>query len=566
MSLGRIARRQNEQAARLARQAANAQAILDGANPAQRYFIEDESDYVAGLCPRRSGKTYGVTSKALRLGEMRPGARILIVSLTLKSTVENYWSGAPGGLFSQNARYDLGLKFNTTSHTWIHPNGSRGLLAGAETKKDIEHLRGAAAEADLVIIDECKSFAPAHLADLIENVIEPGLMTRRGQLVMIGTPGSIPMGPFYQATCPLSRVDADGNQVGKDERGRPTCIHHTDKAAPGPAYKDLSDEELTELFSLHTWTIEDNLAAPWQWTRALAIKRRRNWDDNHPTWRREYLGEWVGDTSELVYYFASAKSKGMCLWKPQASKENVTGLPDEHGPWHLLLGLDLGFTDESAMVLVAYSEQLKELRHVYDYKEAGMTSDDFMEEVLAILDIYGMPETVVGDFGGGGSKMILETLNQRHGMSILAAEKLHKNEFIEMINSDFMADRIKIISGSDLDHELCGLQWDLSNDSKLRLARTGRLREDPSCPNHLCDALLYIWRWSYHYFSRPVEDGPARGTQEWEALQEQAMIDRAVARRRGMQGTDALTAKLKMFAKERPMTRDTLPPTALRNR
>ena len=53
-------------------------------------------------------------------------------------------------------------------------------MAGAETKADIERLRGAAAEADICILDECKSFSPEHLNDLIENVVEPGLMTRDG--------------------------------------------------------------------------------------------------------------------------------------------------------------------------------------------------------------------------------------------------------------------------------------------------------------------------------------------------------------------------------------------------
>jgi hypothetical protein len=189
VGLRNIARRQQVQRDAAQRQVDKAALILAGANEVQRNLILDTHPYIGLRCPRRSGKTYAVTSKALYLGEAKPGSRILIISLTLKSTVENYWSGAPGGLWSQNARYQLGLAFNTTFHTWTHPNGSRGMLAGAETKADIERLRGAAAEADLVIIDECKSMAPSHLDDLIENVVEPGLMTRDGQLVMGGTPG-----------------------------------------------------------------------------------------------------------------------------------------------------------------------------------------------------------------------------------------------------------------------------------------------------------------------------------------------------------------------------------------
>ena len=533
LGLRNIAKRQAVKAEQAQRQVDKAALILAGANEVQRNLILDESTYLGARCPRRSGKTYGVTSKALYLGESKPGSRILIISLTLKSTIENYWSGAPGGLFSQNERYKLGLKFNKTYHTWVHPNGSRGLLAGAETRADIERLRGAAAEADLVILDECKSFAPSHLDELIENVIEPGLMTRNGQLLMVGTPGSIPLGQFYAATCLLSRIASPTDD--DPHRTVPTCIEWHSRKNPGPAYAGLSNEELHDLFSLHTWTIQDNTAVPGQWLRALSIKRRRGYDDNHPVWRREYLGEWVSDASDLVYSFARARAEGKCTWRPDG--KSLTGLNEEEGPWHMLMGLDLGFVDDSAAVLVAYSETLQELRHIYDFKAPGLDAQAFAEEVLGIIDTYGQPEMVVADVGGAGSKMIIEMLNQRYGLAIQPASKREKQDHIELMNGDFNADRIKIIGGSDLDHELCGLQWDLSNDSKVILSRTGRLREDPSCPNHLCDALLYVWRFSYHYYAAPRVPDVEKGTPEWWAVQEKQMLERAIARRRG--GYDA---------------------------
>jgi hypothetical protein len=528
LGLNRIARRLAQAEEDAARQMDNATRIYMGANPVQQQLIDDDARYVGAVCPRRSGKTFAVTSKVMHYAEKNPGSRILIVSLTLKSTVENYWSGSPGGLWAQNTKYELGIKFNTSSHTWVHTNGSRGLLAGAETKADIEHLRGAAAEADIVVIDECKSFAPAHLQDLIENVVEPGLMTRNGQLIMIGTPGSLPLGPFYAATCLQNRLE-------HPDRNKPTCIRWQDRANPGPAYRDKDgnvDVIVDNLYSLHTWTIEDNVAVPGQWQRALKIKAQRGWQDDHPSWRREYLGEWIGDAADLVYAYVAARAAGTSVtWTPNP-EHGITGLPPEQGPWHLLLGLDLGFVDDSAMILVAYSEQLKELRQVMEYKRPGLDAQAFTEVVLAIIDQYGMPEMVVADFGGGGAKMLLETINQRYGLAIQPAEKRFKNDHIELLNGDFLTGRIKILSGSDLETELEGLQWDLSNDAKTILARTGRLREDPSCPNHLCDALLYIWRYAYHFFSHAIDFGPPPGSPEWQTLQEEAEIERFIARRK----------------------------------
>lgn len=537
--LNRIARRLAAVEEEAQRQLDAADRIYAGANPVQRDMIDDDARYVGAVCPRRSGKTFCVTSKVLHFAEKNPNSRILIISLTLKSTMENYWSAAPGGLFAQKKQYDLDIKFNKTTHSWVHANGSRGLLAGAETKADIEHLRGAAAEANIVVIDECKSFAPAHLLDLIENVIEPGLMTRNGQLVMIGTPGSLPMGPFYEATCLKARVGDDPN----DQKA--TCVRWQDrpglllmaKKTPELLPKIYQNVDLEALYSLHHWTIEDNLAVPGQWKRALWIKSRRGWSDDHPTWRREYLGEWVNDAADLVYSYAMARAKANSkdgppvTWQPNP-KHGITGLDPAEGPWHLLLGLDLGFVDDSAMVLVAYSEQLKELRQVMEFKRPGLDAQAFTEIVLSIIDTYGTPEMIVADFGGGGAKMLLETINQRYGLAIQPAEKRFKNDHIELLNGDFLAGRIRILHDSELERELCGLQWDLSNDAKVTLARTGRLREDPSCPNHLCDALLYIWRFAYHYYSRPILVGPEAGTKEWQEQQEAEAIERFIMRRK----------------------------------
>lgn len=552
LGLGNIVRRQRAKTERATAHASRAQAILDGANPVQRDFILDSSLYLGLLCPRRAGKTFAMTSKVLHFAETHPGCRILIISLTLKSTIENYWSGSPGGLFAQNFLYDLGIKWNHASHTWTHENGSRGLLAGAETKADIERLRGAAAEADICVLDECKSFSPDHLNDLIENVVEPGLMTRNGVLIMGGTPGSIPTGPFYEATCALARV-------GEGEDERPTCVPWDQKADAGLSYSKLTPDEIQELYSLHRWTVADNIAAPGQWKRALATKRRRGWDDDHPSWRREYLGEWVADDSDLVYSYAKCKlvSPTSVTWKPDYDGgRSKTGLPSGSGPWHLVLGLDLGFVDDSAMVLLGYSETTQELRQVHEFKAPGLDAEQFASEVMNIVEGFGEPiEMIVADTAGGGSKMIIEMLNNRLGLAIQPAQKREKQDYIELCNADFNAGRIKLLQGSELETELCGLQWDLSHDSKVILSKTGRLREDPSCPNHLADAFLYIWRFSYHYWARPEIQRGDKYTDQWYQEFEQKELNKAVRRRRLSRDGHGFGL---IREHEQPMTRESL--------
>jgi hypothetical protein len=149
--------------------------------------------------------------------------------------------------------------------------------------------------------------------------------------------------------------------------------------------------------------------------------------------------------------------------------------------------------------------------------------------------------------------MLIETLNARYGLAIIPAEKRDKQAHFELINSEFHSEKIKIIPGTDLAHELAGLQWDLSRNSKLILARTGRLVEDPNCPNHLCDALLYLYRYSYHFWSEQPLRGPEPGSKEFIRATERAAIKAAVARKR--------SAKLdphglRKIAEHRPLTRD----------
>lgn len=494
-----------------------------------------------------------MTSLALWFGEMFPGARILIISLTLKSTRENYWAGAPGGIFYQNHVYGLNLTFNHTDSVWYHENGSRGRLAGAETRADIEYLRGAAAEADICIVDECKSFAPDLLAELIRDVIEPGLMTRDGFLVMGGTPGSIPFGPFYESTAEQSRTEDECEHCKKPH---PTCIPIDEEN--GPAYQcPVFIEDAADLPRLFTWTIEDNSCTDRtrnQWKRALKNKRKNQWADDHPTWRREYLGQWVTDATDLVYAWAGLRAAGKNVtWHPEPTKDNPAGLPLDKGPWHFVLGLDIGYVDESAFVLAAYSETVKELRHVYDFKKSEMIVEDFAEEVLSILDRFGVPEAIVADTGGGGAKILIETINARHGLGIIPAEKQDKPGHRELINSDFHSERIKVIPGTDLAHELAGLQWDLSRNSKMILARTGALKEDPTCPNHLCDALLYLHRYAYHFFSEIPAPRVEKNSTQWIREMERKALENALAKKRAMKKDPHGLAAV---ARQRPQGRD----------
>lgn len=493
-------------------------------NPAASDLANDDSPYSAAICPRRAGKSYTAAELALIIGESKPGAIVIIISLNLKQLRRLYWSGSPSGLFTIDRCWKLGLSYNNSMLRWEHENGSIGYLMGAEDDDQLEVLRGM--EADLYIVDECKSFPPTRLRKLLNDIIEPQRATRQGRVVLVGTPGNITSGPFYEATCPGVH-DSDGLPFSvpfgeKDPHGRTPKKHR--------------------IWSRHHWTLEANSAKPHQWEDALITKAKNKWADNDPTWRREYLGEWAMGGRGLVYDYSERRGKGDVTWVPNPTDKDPHGLPAEGAPWRFIGGMDLGFQEPTALVIGAYSAKLRQLRHVYDVSRSHLVVDDVIDLLHETFARFGQIEKIYVD-GGGLGKMVLETL-ARHGFPVERAEKREKWDHIELVNSAFARGEVQIVPGTELEHQLLTNAWRIEDDANAEeefalLARTGRLREDDAIPNDLADAFLYLYRGSLHQFGHteaPPE--PEYGTVEWvqrmerEALRKmrRSLADQVVSR------------------------------------
>lgn len=494
-----------------------AKEMLRALTPVQKAMVTDQAPHVSGLCPRRSGKSYAASTAALVTGEVKPGAISLIISLNLKQLKRIFWSGGPSGLFTLDRKFGLGLDFNKTECRWQHQNGSIGYLLGSDDADQLEVIRGL--EADLYVVDECKSFAPRVLEKLIDDIVDPQRATRRGRLLLIGTPGNHPSGPFYQATSELSR----------DQDGRPFLI------GPGTTDDWGRTAESDLLWSAHSWTLQDNTAAPHQWEEALRKKRNKRWSDDEPVWKREYLGKWTNVTEGTVYRYADMLSTGKVSWVPARTDDNPTGLPIEGKPWHLIGGLDLGFQEPTAFVVAAYSQRLGELRHVWDTSTQHMLVPDVAEMIREAQRKFGKLETIYADVGNLG-KMVVETL-VKDGFPLERADKREKNDHIELLNGSFYRGEVKIVEDTkpnSLHNQLITNQWALGDNSFSDLARAGRLVEDKSVPNDTCDAFLYLYRGAQHRYGRPDPvSGPDEGTREWVAIWEKDQLRRARAETRG---------------------------------
>jgi hypothetical protein len=486
---------------------------LKKVNPRQYELVTDPSPHIAGLCPRRAGKSYAGAAAALIAGESKKGTISIIISLNKQQLRRIYWSGGPSGLYRLARKYKLNLEFNNTFLRWEHENGSIGYLLGCEDDEQMEVIRGL--EADLYLIDECKSFAPMKLNKLIDDIIDPQRGSRNARVMLIGTPGFIAAGPFYEATC----------DKAVDEDERPFCV----KWGTVDPWNRTPAGDL--LWSLHTWTLQENSVMPQQWDAALLKKKQKKWKDDHPTWQREYLGMWTVSSEGLV--FSYSLSKASCTWKPEVTEDNPSGLPREYGPWRFIAGLDIGYEAPTALVVCAYSAQLHQLRHVVDYSKKHLLPHEVASLVQGAERNLGCKfEVVYADMANLGV-MVAEELVRDYGIPLEKAEKRNKNDFIELINSAFSLGELLIIQDTVLEHQLLTNAWDIDEEyvrkdmsAKENMARMSKLVEDKSIPNDSTDALVYLYRGSLHRFGKTKkEERLTPGTTEWFKAKEKRELE-----------------------------------------
>lgn len=276
---------------------------IDDCHPKQLALVQDPRKRIAVQGGRRGGKSQALGRRLLAACEKHPGETACYVTLTRGRARDILWDKCLSRL---SRTHGLGLKLVQREDLFIEcPNGSRIWLVGVNDKGDVDKLRGGFFSE--VVVDEAMAM-PDYLKELVEEAIEPALMDLRGALVLAGTPSPVMAGYFWEAT-------TGGNP---------------DVAA----------------WPVHRFTILDNPYLPHggvDLKEALA----KNYGNNaqHPTYRREWLGEWVEDLGALVYPFTYAGN----AWEPVGS--DMFGLPP--GEYVFGLGVDVGFSERSTAFTLA---------------------------------------------------------------------------------------------------------------------------------------------------------------------------------------------------------------------
>lgn len=409
----------------------------------QQDFIEDPSRLKALFCTRRAAKSYTGGLYLIRESLSSPGCNCLYIGLTRQSAHGIIWKDI---LRELDLKYKLNIKFNETLLTATLPNGSVIWVTGADTdESEMNKLLGR--KYKLVVLDEASMFT-VNMHQLVYGILKPATADQRGTICLLGTSSNITRGLFYDITT---------------------------KREPG--------------WALHEWTAHDNPHVAIQWAEELAdIQAQRPLFMDTALFKQWYLNQWTISQDALVY-------------KYDEKKNTSPHLPGHILSWNYVLGVDLGHSpDPSAFVVSAFCDELPILYFIHAEKHLEMDVTDVANKIKDLDRKFNFHTKVID----GSAKMAVAELNTRHGVNVIAADKTHKENFINLMNADFIQEKIKVLPGAkDLAEELATLVW-VTDNGVMKLPR----KEHPGLPNHLADGALYNWRHCYNYLQTIPERKP----------------------------------------------------------
>jgi hypothetical protein len=399
----------------------------------QRDFVRDPSRFRVAVCSRRAGKTVACAVLLLERALAAPRSSHAYVTLSRINAKRIVWRQ----LLDLCKDHGLEARANETELALTLANGARIYLAGAKDSSEVEKFRGLSLAT--VVIDEGQSFRP-YLRGLIDDVLVPCLWDTQGVLVLIGTPGPVPAGPFWDAWSGAR-------------------------------------------WSRHHWTVLDN---PWierMTGRPPADilreeRERRGIDETDPTYQRESLGRWVRDDSALVFRYDPAR--------------NAQPAP-VGGAWRYVLGVDLGLEDADAIAVLGWLEGRRELYLVEEDFRRGQDITGLFRRIENLRAKYD-PQKIVVDFGGLGKK-IGEEARRRWHIPVEAADKARKLEHIALLNDALRTAAFHAPATSRFAEEAALVQWEPE-------ARGVRIAKEPH--GDMCDAVLYAYRAAAHYLEQPA--------------------------------------------------------------
>ncbi len=306
--------------------------------------------------------------------------------------------------------------------------------------------------ADLIIEDES-----ATVPDAVFEAMKPMLLVRQGQHILLGTPKGL-------------------------------RTHH---------FPDIWHDEKSDWEKYQVTAWDNPRVTKWdlEQMREEATRLGRLW-----VFQQEYECSFIAAAQGLVYPFTPSKNTTVRL-----------DLAERHG-WQFVLGIDYGYTDSTAFVVLGWQPNDPNVYVIESMDKTGLTPAEAAELALAYTKKYPFAR-MVGDVGGLG-KGYVEEARRRFRLPIEAAEKNNKRGYIEIMAGDMRAGLLKVFPGNErLLDEWGKLPW----DEEREMPADGH-------KDHLSDACLYAYRATLHYLEEVRKNPPARGTPEADKAEAEEMF------------------------------------------
>ncbi len=420
----------------------------------QLALAHDEAKFATAVCSVRAGKTIACAADLMYTAINKPGTVGLYITLARSSAKRIVWPE----LHNINRNYELGGVPNESDLSFKFPNGSIIYCSGASDSAEIEKFRGLSNVA-LAYLDESQAFR-SHIKELVEEILIKRLYDTNGRLRLIGTPGPIPSGYFYEAS------------------QSPSWSHHAWTLHANPWIQKKSGLSVNQL-------IEQDCA-------------RKGVTLDDPSIQRECFGRWVLDSNSLLLEY-------------KAERNHYEALP--RGNWNYVLGMDFGFEDADAFAVLGWLDNSPVTYLVEELIAEKQTYEQMVHNFDALYRKYKFCK-IVADPGGGGKKLI-ESLKPRYLIPMEAADKLGKIANYGLLNNALRTSRFQAPKASRFAQDCNLLERDRDKSTPEKTIVKGH--------SDIVDATLYAFKLSPAYAYSPPPAPLKPGTTEWAQDQEERM-------------------------------------------
>lgn len=424
-------------------------------------FVLDPAKFVTACCSVRSGKTTACAADLINTALKMPGTIGLYITLARSSAERIVWPE----LKRINRQYSLGANPNESKLSLRFPNDSVIYLIGANDDMEIEKIRGLSNVA-LVYLDESQAFR-VHIKELVEDIVTKRLYDTNGRCRMIGTPGPVLSGYFYD--CCQSEQ----------------WVHHQWTMHQNP------------------WLLKKSGLTPQQLIEQDCLRKGVTIDD--PSIQRECFGRWKLDLNSLLLNYNPAIN-------------DYKELPK--GKYEYLLGIDLGQIDANSLSVLAFSDSSPVTYLVEEIITTGQLTDDLARDIKGLMERYSFAK-LKADAGGLG-KAIVEDLKARYGLPIEAADKKEKIATYALLNNALRTGMFKAKAKSMFAIDCNILEKNREKSTPDKIVVRGHSDAVDSC--------LYAFRCSPAYTYIPPLPVPVKNSPEYDKQFEDRMFQHNVER------------------------------------